>query len=154
MASWIWKNDWFSLRDGKGRAGRTKILLLRETTTIYWVPTVCRSCASVLDMSSLPESSQKCVCAQSLICFCLFVIPWTIACLAPLSLKFSRQEYWTELSFATPWSSQPRDQICVSCASCLSRQILYHWATWEAPLNPLNSDSMKLPPLLLLWNRW
>ena len=26
-------------------------------------------------------------------------------------------------------SSQPRDQTCVSC---IGRQILYHWATWEA----------------------
>ena len=51
----------FSMGDGKGRAGSTKILLLRKTATICWVPTVCRSCASVPDMSSLPESSQKCV---------------------------------------------------------------------------------------------
>ena len=27
------------------------------------------------------------------------VTPWTIACQAPLSLEFSRQEYWSELSF-------------------------------------------------------
>ena len=25
--------------------------------------------------------------------------PWTIACQAPLSMKFSRQEYWRGLSF-------------------------------------------------------
>ena len=123
----------FSLRDGEGRAGGTKILRLRKTATIYWVPTVCRSWASLLDMNSLPEFSQKYVCAQSLIHVWLFVIPWTIACLAPLSLKFSRQEYWSELPFPTLGSSQPRDQICVSCASCLGRQILYHWATREAP---------------------
>ena len=29
-------------------------------------------------------------------------------------------------------SSQPRDQTCVSSVSCIGRQILYHWATWEA----------------------
>ena len=29
-------------------------------------------------------------------------------------------------------SSLPRDQTQVSCVSCISRQILYHWATWEA----------------------
>ena len=27
-------------------------------------------------------------------------------------------------------SSQPRDRTCVSC---IGRQTLYHWATWEAP---------------------
>ena len=37
---------------------------------------------------------------------------------------------------AIPFSggySQPRDGTCVSCISCNDRQILYHWATWEAP---------------------
>ena len=39
----------------------------------------------------------------------LFVTPWTVACQDPLSMKFSRQEYWSGLSFPTlgdfsnPW---------------------------------------------------
>ena len=28
--------------------------------------------------------------------------PWNVACQAPLSMKFSRQEYWSELSFPAP----------------------------------------------------
>ena len=28
--------------------------------------------------------------------------PWTVAHLAPLSMGFSRQEYWSELPFPTP----------------------------------------------------
>ena len=32
----------------------------------------------------------------------LFVIPWTIAHQAPLSMGFSRQEYWSELPFPSP----------------------------------------------------
>ena len=32
----------------------------------------------------------------------LFAIPWTIACQAPLSVGFSKQEYWSWLSFPTP----------------------------------------------------
>ena len=32
----------------------------------------------------------------------LFVIPWTVACQAPLSMKFSRQEYWNGLLFPSP----------------------------------------------------
>ena len=32
----------------------------------------------------------------------LFVTLWTIAHQAPLSLEFSRQEYWTELLFPSP----------------------------------------------------
>ena len=32
----------------------------------------------------------------------LFVTPWTIARQAPLSMGFSRQEYWNGLPFLTP----------------------------------------------------
>ena len=32
----------------------------------------------------------------------LFVTPWTVACQAPLSMRFSRQEYWSGLPFRTP----------------------------------------------------
>ena len=38
------------------------------------------------------------LCVQS----CLTVTPWTVACQAPLSMKFSRQEYWSWLPFPTP----------------------------------------------------
>ena len=31
-----------------------------------------------------------------------FVTPWTIARQAPLSMEFSRQEYWRGLSFPSP----------------------------------------------------
>ena len=29
-------------------------------------------------------------------------IPWTVACQAPLSMRFSRQEYWSGLPFPSP----------------------------------------------------
>ena len=32
----------------------------------------------------------------------LFDTPWTIACQAPLSLGFFRQEYWSALPFPSP----------------------------------------------------
>ena len=32
----------------------------------------------------------------------LFATPWTVACQAPLSVGFSRQEYWTGLLFPSP----------------------------------------------------
>ena len=32
----------------------------------------------------------------------LFVTPWTVACQAPLSMGFSRQEYWSGLPFSSP----------------------------------------------------
>ena len=32
----------------------------------------------------------------------LFSTPWTVACQAPLSMGFPRQEYWSELPFPSP----------------------------------------------------
>ena len=32
----------------------------------------------------------------------LYAIPWTAACQAPLSMEFSRQEYWSGLPFPPP----------------------------------------------------
>ena len=35
-------------------------------------------------------------------CVQLFVTPWTVAHQAPLSMEFSRQEYWNGLPFPSP----------------------------------------------------
>ena len=35
-------------------------------------------------------------------CVLLFVTPWTVACQAPLSMGFCRQEYWTGLPCCPP----------------------------------------------------
>ena len=42
--------------------------------------------------------------------------PWTVAYQAPLSVGFSRQEYWSELACPSPGeSSQSRDGTQVTC---------------------------------------
>ena len=53
-----------------------------------------------------------CVCVCVCVCACvyehvlssvqLFSTPWTVSCQAPLSMKFSRQEYWNGLPFPPP----------------------------------------------------
>ena len=49
----------------------------------------------------------------------LFTTPWTVAYQAPLSMGFSRQEYWSRLPFPSPGeSSWPRDWTHVSYVSC------------------------------------
>ena len=64
-----------------------------------------------------------------------FVTPWTAACQAPLSMGFPRQEYWSGFSASfSRGSSQPKDRTHVSW---IGRQILYPWATWEAPVSSL-----------------
>ena len=61
----------------------------------------------------------------------LFVNPWTVVRLAPLSLGFSRQEYWSGLPCPPP-GHLPDPGI--NLLYPLHWQVvLYHWATWEAP---------------------
>ena len=47
-----------------------------------------------------------CVCERVHVCVLshvqLFVTPWTVALQAPLSLEFSRQEYWSGLPCSPP----------------------------------------------------
>ena len=59
-----------------------------------------------------------------------FVIPWTIACQAPLSLGFPRQEYWSHCHFLLQGISWPQGQTHISC---ICRLILYHWHTRKPP---------------------
>ena len=59
---------------------------------------------------------------------------WTMACQAPLSSGFFRQEYWNGLPLHSPGeSSRSRDRTRVSCSCCTSRWVLYHPDTKRAP---------------------
>ena len=59
----------------------------------------------------------------------LFATPWTIACQAPLSMGFSRQEYWSGLPFPSP-GDLPNPGLNPH----LSR--LLHWQVGSLPLVP------------------
>ena len=52
-----------------------------------------------LDMKSCKAIKVK---VKSLSRVLLSVTPWTVACQAPLSMGFSRQEYWSGLPFPSP----------------------------------------------------
>ena len=68
--------------------------------------------------------ARACVRAQLLSLVRLCATPWTIAHRAPLSMGFSRKEYWRGLPFPSPGgSSQTRDRSRISCTG---RWILYH----------------------------
>ena len=60
----------------------------------------------------------------------LFVTLWMVYCQTPLSMGFSQARIlqWAAIS-SSRGSSQPRDRTHISC---ISRQIIYHCATWEA----------------------
>ena len=42
------------------------------------------------------------VCSVASVMSRLFAVPWTVALQAPLSMEFSRQEYWSGLPLPTP----------------------------------------------------
>ena len=57
-------------------------------------------------------------CSVTQVCS-FFAVLWTVTHQAPLSVGFSRQEYWSGLLFPPPGeSSWPRDRTHVSCVSC------------------------------------
>ena len=75
------------------------------------------------------------ICCAMLSCFShvwLFVTLWTVALQAPLSMGFSRQEYWSGLPCPPPGDLpnpgiKPASPVALRC-----RHILYHWVTREA----------------------
>ena len=53
------------------------------------------------------------VCAQSLSWVQLFVTSWAVACQAPLSMGFPRQEYWGGMPFLSPTLSPGLPVKCI-----------------------------------------
>ena len=70
---------------------------------------------SVMTYSFLfPRMLYQCnhgICAQSLSYVWLFVTPWIVTCQVPMSMEFSRQEYWSGLPFPTPGNLPKSRQI-------------------------------------------
>ena len=64
---------------------------------------------------------------KSLSCVWLFETPWTVACQAPVSMKFSRQEYWSGLPF-------PIQGIFPTQGSNPHLLSLLHWHVGSLPL--------------------
>ena len=61
----------------------------------------------------------------------LFETLWTVACQAPTSMGFPRQEYWSELPFPLPGYLVEPGTETASPVSHASAGSLYYWATWE-----------------------
>ena len=60
------------------------------------------------------------------------VSPRTVACLVPLSMQFSRQEFWSGMKFPTPEDLQNWG-LNLHLSHLLHWQAdLYHYITWEA----------------------
>ena len=71
------------------------------------------------------------MCASSVTQSCLALCD-PLYCSPPgSSVHEARILEWVAISSSREFSLS-RDQICISCISCVGRQILYHCATWEA----------------------
>ena len=77
-------------------------------------------------------------------CTQLFVIPWTVAHQAPLSVEFSRQKYWSGLPFPPPGDLpnpgiEPKSLVSLALAD----RFFTTETTWEA--HDHNTLSKSLP---------
>ena len=74
-------------------------------------------------------------CAQLLSCIRIFETAWTIAHQAPLSLEFSRQEYWSRLPFPSPGHlPDPKIKPTSLAYSVMAGGCFTTSFTWEAPV--------------------
>ena len=65
----------------------------------------------------------------------LFATLWTVAHQAPLSMGFSRQEYWSGLPCPAPRDlPYPGFEPESLMSTCLGRRVLYHWRHLGSPL--------------------
>ena len=77
-----------------------------------------------------------CMCVHACVCHLqLFASPGTIACQAPLSMAFSRQEYWSGLPFPPP-GDLPDAGIKLH---------LLYLGHWQVDSLPLSNLGMMIP---------
>ena len=68
--------------------------------------------------------------------------PWTVALLAPLSMEFSRQEYWSGVPFPTPgYIPDPGIKAMSLASPALAGGFFTTSATWEALLRVKSKKS-------------
>ena len=69
-------------------------------------------------------------------CVQLFLIPWIIVRQAPMSMDFSRQEYWSGLPFSTPRDlPDPGVEPASLMSPALAGGFFTTSASWEAQLS-------------------
>ena len=130
-----------------------------QQTTCYWYkPKAVTDCAQIGNNTMLPSSSM-CVIVRSLSHVWLFATLCTVACQAPLSMGFSRQEYQSGLPVpppgdllgpgmgpsspvspalqadSLPWSHQGS----MSSMSCYGKNI--HWTRKSVPSSVVDAHS-------------
>ena len=83
----------------------------------------------------LIDTKDVCLCTKSFSHVQLSVIPWTVAHQAPLSMGFSRQEYWSGLPCPLPgYLHDPGIEPTFPISPALAGRSFTTSATWEAPI--------------------
>ena len=102
---------------------------------------VCVWCVCVFLSVSLFATPCVCVCVcVCVVCVCvflsvsLFATPGTVACQAPLSIEFSRQEHWSGLPFPSLGDLPDPGIESMSHVSCIGRRILYQLSHQGSPI--------------------
>ena len=106
-----------------------------------------------LSLHSPTQNSMNAMVCWVLDCFSwirLFAILWTVACQAPLSMGFFRQEYWSKLPCPPPWYlPNPGIELSYLMSPALTGRFFSTSATWEAVVwTPVNKYTF------LVWFRW
>ena len=94
-----------------------------------WATSVCVCCLKYCTLKM--QLKRVSMCAQSCPTLC-DPLDCSLPDLSVCGIIQARILEWVAIS-SSRGSSWPRDWTHDSCISCIDRQILYHWATWEAP---------------------
>ena len=89
---------------------------------------------NTMDKSLVMQSCHgMCVCGNLLSCVRPFATPWTVTLQAPLSIAFSRQEYWSGLLCPRPGDRpHPGMESTSLMSAALAERFLTTSAIWEA----------------------
>ena len=135
--TFIWIVTFVCYRVAKSFISHTNLLFTSENQALSWGLVAKKShnfftnpVKNPPDISSL-YARVCCCCFLVAKSYLTLVIPWTVACQAPLSIGFSRQEYWSGLPSLSP-GDLPDPGI--PYISSIGRQIF----TTELPGKPMS----------------
>ena len=81
----------------------------------------------------------------------LFAILWTIARQAPLSMGFSRQEYWSALPFPSPGDlPNPETELTSLKSPALAGGSFTTSATWEIVVQKMPAKQAVIYPIIII----
>ena len=146
--SWTWLRNFTSLHRTQPRPAESQYLGIGpgnfhgpQTSQVSFLdPRVCGRWAWAIGLAEVglrgSESGNMRACVLSrfsLVQLCATL--WTVACQAPLSLGFSRQEYWSRLACPLPGNlSDPGIEPVSLMSPALAIRFFTTCATWEACL--------------------